>query len=112
MSAVDEFFRALLEDNPGLRPRVGNPDELASNRLTGILADLKHRVNDPESRQESIHGKIITALNEEAVVSACLANKAGLNRSEEHTSELQSRPHLVCRLLLEKKKTNKTTSSY
>src|SRR5215813_15268547 len=26
------------------------------------------------------------------------------HRSEEHTSELQSRPHLVCRLLLEKKK--------
>src|SRR2546429_2913285 len=31
-------------------------------------------------------------------------------RSEEHTSELQSRLHLVCRLLLEKKKT--TTSSH
>src|SRR3989442_10076312 len=30
-------------------------------------------------------------------------------RSEEHTSELQSRPHLVCRLLLEKK--NKTQST-
>src|SRR5690625_5585593 len=29
-------------------------------------------------------------------------------RSEEHTSELQSRGHLVCRLLLEKKKTQKT----
>src|SRR3989442_3255324 len=29
-----------------------------------------------------------------------------LVRSEEHTSELQSRPHLVCRLLLEKKKLN------
>src|SRR6266498_4467358 len=28
-------------------------------------------------------------------------------RSEEHTSELQSRPHLVCRLLLEKKKKQK-----
>src|SRR3712207_7209711 len=28
-------------------------------------------------------------------------------RSEEHTSELQSRQYLVCRLLLEKKKTNK-----
>src|SRR2546422_7614242 len=28
------------------------------------------------------------------------------NRSEEHTSELQSRLHLVCRLLLEKKKNN------
>src|SRR5690554_7644108 len=30
-----------------------------------------------------------------------------IKRSEEHTSELQSRPHLVCRLLLEKKKKNK-----
>src|SRR2546429_234276 len=30
--------------------------------------------------------------------------KVGLGRSEEHTSELQSRLHLVCRLLLEKKK--------
>src|SRR5690554_7490704 len=35
-----------------------------------------------------------------------------LNRSEEHTSELQSRPHLVCRLLLEKKKKKyKTTKN-
>src|SRR3989442_4657724 len=31
------------------------------------------------------------------------------HRSEEHTSELQSRPHLVCRLLLEKKKTSNHT---
>src|SRR5690554_7442209 len=36
---------------------------------------------------------------------AIAARKAinDLGRSEEHTSELQSRPHLVCRLLLEKK---------
>src|SRR3989442_11612303 len=32
---------------------------------------------------------------------------ADFRRSEEHTSELQSRPHLVCRLLLEKKKIHK-----
>src|SRR5437870_10304074 len=32
-------------------------------------------------------------------------------RSEEHTSELQSRGHLVCRLLLEKKKKNKDINS-
>src|SRR5690554_7249393 len=31
-------------------------------------------------------------------------------RSEEHTSELQSRPHLVCRLLLEKKKKKKNNT--
>src|SRR5690554_7047719 len=33
-------------------------------------------------------------------------------RSEEHTSELQSRPHLVCRLLLEKKKNNKKRTKH
>src|SRR5437870_9968074 len=33
-------------------------------------------------------------------------------RSEEHTSELQSRGHLVCRLLLEKKKTYQTTPTF
>src|SRR3989442_1883994 len=33
-------------------------------------------------------------------------------RSEEHTSELQSRPHLVCRLLLEKKKKLYSVSQY
>src|SRR3989442_425522 len=32
-------------------------------------------------------------------------------RSEEHTSELQSRPHLVCRLLLVKKKTAHSTTA-
>src|SRR5205809_5142083 len=34
-----------------------------------------------------------------------------VRRSEEHTSELQSRLHLVCRLLLEKKNKTSTTSS-
>src|SRR5947209_9474313 len=38
-----------------------------------------------------------------------LFDLAGLARSEEHTSELQSRQYLVCRLLLEKK--NKTYNS-
>src|SRR5690625_7015336 len=35
----------------------------------------------------------------------------GFGRSEEHTSELQSRGHLVCRLLLEKKKKNITKNN-
>src|SRR6266699_1699707 len=37
--------------------------------------------------------------------------KLARRRSEEHTSELQSRPHLVCRLLLEKKTTTNITTS-
>src|SRR3712207_7312321 len=38
--------------------------------------------------------------------------RIGVGRSEEHTSELQSRQYLVCRLLLEKKKHNKLTSLF
>ncbi|AHL74716.1 xylulose 5-phosphate 3-epimerase [Stutzerimonas stutzeri] len=79
MAAVDDFFVALTRANPSLRPRVGNPDELASNCLGSVLRALKHRVIDPESELEAVDGKIITALNEEAVVSACLANQGGLN---------------------------------
>src|SRR2546421_3703350 len=39
-------------------------------------------------------------------LAAVLAGPAAAQRSEEHTSELQSRSDLVCRLLLEKKKQN------
>src|SRR2546429_7280397 len=39
-----------------------------------------------------------------------LAGFSSVARSEEHTSELQSRLHLVCRLLLEKKNTSSTVS--
>src|SRR2546422_7227780 len=39
-------------------------------------------------------------------------SRLAMLRSEEHTSELQSRLHLVCRLLLEKKKKNKMTDVY
>src|SRR2546429_3113525 len=44
-----------------------------------------------------------------AIITASSATSA---RSEEHTSELQSRLHLVCRLLLEKKKNKTTYISY
>src|SRR5690348_17977826 len=40
------------------------------------------------------------------------AARAALGRSEEHTSELQSPVHLVCRLLLEKKKNKRGSHSY
>src|SRR5215216_3715550 len=59
---------------------------------TGIYAWLRR----PENR----FGALMTAVG----FSACLAGLRVSTRSEEHTSELQSPDHLVCRLLLEKKK--------
>jgi phosphoketolase len=80
MTAVDRMFVAIIEANPDLRPRVGNPDEMLSNRLGATLGRLKFRVTDPEPAvPESVDGAVITALNEEAVVSAALANKGGIN---------------------------------
>src|SRR5687768_18163510 len=45
--------------------------------------------------------------SEKCLITGFGIKKFELIRSEEHTSELQSRLHLVCRLLLEKKKTTK-----
>src|SRR5438093_3565396 len=47
-------------------------------------------------------------LGEQALRTQGLLSKIGAMRSEEHTSELQSLTNLVCRLLLEKKKTTIT----
>jgi phosphoketolase len=80
MEALDEQFVAIAAANPRLRVRIGNPDELRSNRLDRTLDVFKHRVLDPEPGvAESTTGAVITALNEEAVVCAALGNKGGLN---------------------------------
>lgn len=80
MRAIDDAFVAVVQANPGLRVRVGNPDELQSNRMTRTLELLKHRVDRPEpGGLEAVDGAVITALNEEAVIGAALGNKGGLN---------------------------------
>jgi phosphoketolase len=80
MVALDTAFVAIVKANPHLRVRVGNPDELRSNRMGTTLDLLRHRVERPEAGvAEAIDGAVITALNEEAVVSAALGNKGGLN---------------------------------
>src|SRR2546422_2805686 len=65
-------------------------DAVAAGRLTTAQAFALNRGNEgwlKADEAENIHQKLKL-----------------FDRSEEHTSELQSRLHLVCRLLLEKKK--------
>src|SRR3989442_2000338 len=52
-------------------------------------------------RRKAVRCFVIGYANSHMLDSPCRIPPA--NRSEEHTSELQSRPHIVCRLLLEKK---------
>src|SRR2546422_11513128 len=56
--------------------------------------------------QTLLEGGAILVTHSYVLVETCalVQNRLGIDRSEEHTSELQSRLHLVCRLLLEKKK--------
>src|SRR5258708_30404842 len=60
--------------------------------------------------QEKVAKMDLALMQSEAVLfglaEQCLRDPASIPRSEEHTSELQSPDHLVCRLLLEKKKKN------
>src|SRR5690625_5459701 len=70
----------------------------------GIIERIKEH-GYIEIKRNTVHvtekGKLLC----EAVKGTLLASPT-MTRSEEHTSELQSRGHLVCRLLLEKKKKN------
>src|SRR3712207_7210310 len=58
-------------------------------------------VDDAAARRHPVH---LARADRQAVAEAVLVEDLALERSEEHTSELQSRQYLVCRLLLEKKK--------
>src|SRR3712207_7121871 len=61
---------------------------------------LQHEMESLARRQRDLEDQELEFMERQEVADAALA------RSEEHTSELQSRQYLVCRLLLEKKTTN------
>src|SRR2546422_1718206 len=56
------------------------------------------------TREEEILACLFQGMQDKEIASTLGIGTATVHRSEEHTSELQSRLHLVCRLLLEKKK--------
>src|SRR3989442_9286390 len=101
--------------------RPVDPDAIANlSRELGfspLLARLLVRrgIRDPETAQrflrpslDQIPDPFLMADMPAAVRKGSgIWSREGRRRSEEHTSELQSRPHLVCRLLLEKKKKKK-----
>src|SRR3712207_7270575 len=74
---------------------------LAVEALRPVEAGVRHRPADPAQ----VVDDVAAADHQHAVLPQRSERGAELQvRSEEHTSELQSRQYLVCRLLLEKKK--------
>src|SRR2546422_10233327 len=79
-----------------------NADAIAGNAR---LRDLEQRAADLIT-VAGAHGIVEQSFDREVLAELSGDEVGPLQRSEEHTSELQSRLHLVCRLLLEKKKTH------
>ena len=92
----DEFFRTKDNENiEKLRAEASAREKLGSLRKVSGISD------------EKLLGKMIDlGISEETLCAIRLVPMVAVAwaRSEEHTSELQSRTNLVCRLLLEKKK--------
>src|SRR5215510_15800817 len=103
------IVRAALDKVPQLDPRdiadlylgcglPGGESGFNMARVVAILLGYDHLPGATTTRY--------CASSLQTTRTAFHAIKAGEGRSEEHTSELQSRGHLVCRLLLEKTKKN------
>src|SRR2546425_5620192 len=77
---------------------------LFRSRHAARRAHVLHRVLEGEC--DLVVGRLAAQLLRQVGLGAAHANELGvlIQRSEEHTSELQSLAYLVCRLLLEKKK--------
>src|SRR3712207_6963431 len=88
--------RAGLPSSEPLAHRLDGRAELAGGRLDAVLSGEAHQL------EAQVRGVCRAA--QHGVISQRTHRSTGLLRSEEHTSELQSRQYLVCRLLLEKKK--------
>src|SRR5699024_12816494 len=94
---------------PARPPSDGLPHPVQRDR------DPRHLHSFPTRRSSDLPWAILVSevMSQQTPVARvaprCDAGDGGLLRSEEHTSELQSRFDLVCRLLLEKKKTHEGT---
>src|SRR5690606_12604088 len=91
--AVDNVSAELVE---GTVPAVSTMVDAAGNPIAWLY----------EQRRFEVPSDRISNDMKLAIISIEDRRFADHDRSEEHTSELQSRENLVCRLLLEKKKTN------
>src|SRR5690554_4501962 len=100
---MSHWLKLQLADGLGVSAQVDFP--LPSNFIWRIFNALQPELPERSHFDKAIMAwKLFRILPELAKRPECTAIAHYLTRSEEHTSELQSRPHLVCRLLLEKKK--------
>src|SRR2546422_3965121 len=101
----------MKPSSPGAKPRETISGEVSTRPVSLLMAIIGSTI--PSSlrwRRSLIIKSSTTSVREpESIHTRPTFTRPAL-RSEEHTSELQSRLHLVCRLLLEKKKKKKQST--
>src|SRR5690554_7039275 len=115
---AEENFLSLKDNKHGISKIAHIETTLKDKILVGEIKksnqELESLLNLPSKNNFSRSSMLGAIAAKEAVQSAGISTDGNTSigfinsttvggRSEEHTSELQSRPHLVCRLLLEKK---------
>src|SRR5258708_31449270 len=109
---VDPGFRRVKRSDAVIRSFAGDDDVVRVGLAQSRGGDLDE-LGLGAQRLDVAHAAVAHAAAqttrhlENHVGHGALVRDARFDRSEEHTSELQSPDHLVCRLLLEKKKKNK-----
>src|SRR5690625_2885429 len=99
MSSADEALKDIISQYAIKKIVVGLP-----KHMNGTIGDRGRISQIYANRLEKKFQLKVHLIDER--LTTMTAEKTLIERSEEHTSELQSRGHLVCRLLLEKKKKN------
>src|SRR5262245_63094050 len=111
LKALDARIDQLLEECERIDQREeGLGSSVVVNQELAQAGGLKRKIKDAiEGFKDSGRKKINLTDPDCALMHSVQGSHASYNvqRSEEHTSELQSLRHLVCRLLLEKKKKTK-----
>src|SRR2546429_5481974 len=97
-----------LKQSPLVDCLPAHPEERRRNPRREVQGVIFLKILKSDLRSEPIRSCLIDL--SAAAFRASHSSKELCSRSEEHTSELQSRLHLVCRLLLEKKKPTQALS--
>src|SRR3712207_7284494 len=111
MNSIIAYFFFLMIRRPPRAPLFPYTTLFQSEQLPGQVvgaADAGGGEAQPAAGRLGLRHQLRHVLHAELRADGERVRHVG-QRSEEHTSELQSRQYLVCRLLLEKKKTTDTT---
>src|SRR5258708_23541425 len=101
------YRHLVLEKQVAVEVDGGIDDVFGYNGPTQMVTKILHKPEYSSDATLAEFDSVIRDVQQNGIKHG-KRSVAGVLRSEEHTSELQSPDHLVCRLLLEKKKTNKT----